>query len=762
MSDLEQLQKNLNYKVKSEEIGLASWKGSHGKPQPMFIPTKDYLLNNASRQQDQIKKRNDMIDEYLDEQRTPIYRYDEFGDVITDVDGNPIEYKFHGIPPPTLDLTALAGSIYDPVLESMQNINLSGAEQKKFLTEKDEIIERVNTELDGRIREYRRDDVNLKRELIRIEERIQQDEEEIKRLYEIENLANRKKIIKNIQNRQRFALADKKSIINAIEENKENIFNMIQGKERFTDDVNDLSAQIQNKLKENERKVKTYNEELNALNRGELNTSKSPNETDEEYALRLQQMADVPFADRRSEEKAINRQKEKLRENLKLLIRNNATISQVVNSISSTEPLLLAEINKFFAGFKDYFIKKFGENNEKINYRDIINEITFYLRRATDPRVLSGNVTNPEEIAEKVISRLPRDVIPYQQPAIDPDAESTKDIIDSFQRFVDATSQNIKKIKKVPSVGELTGEESEEGGEESSSEEEKEEINIESRNIDNGTTMVLSFNGKNIYIKYTLQNKEVKLQLMGSKTFEGPIFFLSATGEPNSFTNIKYNILLSDIAKFLSIPVKKIRQFMGVYNYRNLKKDDVARMLANMGLKPSKEPKVISSSPLTIGYGIKKADNLPDKVPFGSNILLLKKLFLKNILSIQNKHNTKINGFNNVHVSDNFVKIIMNLLKGVNFTNSELQNLTNNERLLLDNLLMLSELNKKFVTGSSTASLNQLKKDYEILIGEIDAGNNNEILKKKLYNILMRMVHFGALSQIQALKHYKEILKSHF
>jgi hypothetical protein len=480
-------------------------------------------------------------------------------------------------------------------------------------------------------------------------------------------------------------------------------------------------------------------------------------------------MADVPFADRRSEEKAINRQKEKLRENLKLLIRNNATISQVVNSISSTEPLSLAEINKFFAGFKDYFIKKFGENNEKIHYRDIINEITFYLRRATDPRVLSGNVTNPEEIAEEVISRLPRDVVPYQSRGVSslnsPFGEEEFGVPSDLETFFTESEKELrellgenKPIKKVPSVGELTGE----SEEESSSEEEKEEINIESRNIDNGTTMVLSFNGKNIYIKYTLQNKEVKLQLMGLKTFEGPIFFLSNTGEPNSFTNIKYNVLLSDIAKFLGIPVKKIRQFMGVYNYRNLKKDDVAKMLANMGLKPSKEPKVINSSPLTIGYGIKKADNLPDKVPFGSNILLLKKLFLKNILSIQNKHNTKINGFNNVHVSDNFVKIIMNLLKGVNFTNSELQNLTNNERLLLDNLLMLSELNKKFVTGSSTASLNQLKKDYEILIGEIDAGNNNEILKKKLYNILMRMVHFGALSQIQALKHYKEILKSHF
>jgi hypothetical protein len=193
-------------------------------------------------------------------------------------------------------------------------------------------------------------------------------------------------------------------------------------------------------------------------------------------------------------------------------------------------------------------------------------------------------------------------------------------------------------------------------------------------------------------------------------------------------------------------------------------KEDISNFFSTKGLLPtlSGPPRILKTQPLVIGYGIKQSSDLPEKVNFGSNILFLKKLFLKNILSIQNKHNTKINGFNNVHVSDNFVKIIMNLLKNIDFTNSDLQNLSNGERLLLDNLLMLSELNKKFVTGSSTSSLNQLKKDYEILIGEIEAGNNNDLLKKKLYNLLMKMVHFGALSQIQARKHYKEILKSHF
>ena len=179
MSDLETLQKNLQYKIKASEIGLNSWKGQHGTVQPMFIPTKDYLLNTASKQQDQIQKRNEMMEEYLEEQRTPIYRYDEYGNVITDIDGKPREFRYHAIPPPDLNLTTLTGTIYDPVADHMQNINLSDAGQRSFLEEKDNIIARVNTELDGRIRDYKRDDNNLKRELIGIEEQIEKDEEEI-------------------------------------------------------------------------------------------------------------------------------------------------------------------------------------------------------------------------------------------------------------------------------------------------------------------------------------------------------------------------------------------------------------------------------------------------------------------------------------------------------------------------------------------------------------------------------------------------------
>lgn len=486
-------------------------------------------------------------------------------------------------------------------------------------------------------------------------------------------------------------------------------------------------------------------------------------------------MADVPLADRRSEEKALIRLKEKLRENLKTIIRNDSVISQVVNHIFSVAPERLIDINKFFKGFKDYFIKKFGEGNEKVNYSDIVNEIDLYLIRATNPRVLSGNVINPEEIAEAITRNLPKSVVPYQprtspsssfnSPFNDEFGSSPDDILESFEKMVRSTDQNLKSLRSnIPT--EVSGEESE--GASDIEEEKNLRVELIKKYGVNETLAITNSSGRKLYIKYYDQNVKINKKegkMAQNKEIIAPIFFLSISGLPGSFKDISYRHLIEKIALFFGVTKSEVYQLMGKRaDNKTFTKADLTDFLSSKGLLPtlSESPRILGTEPLVIGYGIKQAQDLPEKVPFGSNILFLKKLFLKNILSIQNKHNTKINGFNNVHVSDNFVKIIMNLLKGIDFTNNELQNLSNGERLLLDNLLMLSELNKKFITGSSTTSLNQLKKDYEILVGEIEAGNNNEILKKKLYNLLMKMVHFGALSQIQAIKHYKEIVKSYF
>jgi len=741
MSELAELQKNLNYKIKAQDIGLASWKGAHGKPQKMYIPTKDYLLNTASSQQDDIRRRNEMMADYMERQNTPIIMYDEYGD--------PIEYKYHNIPPPDL--------YYDPVEiliptergvrkqvlnadEMVAYLERTPARLSGYAEDSKRVLDQHKEELQRTEQQYKDFSDNLQRSIENEELQHELSKEDIVQNYPAKEWAARIRADKaETRNRIRDLKNMKTGLADDVRDIKQEIDSHLHNERLFFNTMEDNKEKIQKELKKNEEKVKNYAQALNNLNKGELNTSKTINETDEEYLERLQAMASVPFMDRNSEMKALMREKERLRDNMKLIIRDDATISQVINGIYQNEPLLMYEINKFFPGFQDFFIKKYGVNNDKINFKDIINEVTFYLKRSTDPRVLAGNVPSDAIVAKNK---------------------------SDYEEFV---------FDEIPTLQPLS---SLRAGAESESESEEGDVSegevITKLNIQliphlgvNETMAITNSKGKKLYIKMYNDNVTVKSKDGGKtvrKEFTAPIFFTSETNKTGSFRNIPYQQFVNTIASFFNVSKSDVYYLMGKKNKKSLTKNDIAIFLSTKGLLPtlSAPPSVVDNDPIVIGYGIKNADNIPEKVPFGPNILFLKKLFLKNILSIQNKHRTKINGFNNVHVSDNFVKIIMNLLKGVNFTNSELQNLTNNEKLLLDNLLILSELNKKFVTGSATASLNQLKKDYEVLIGEINAGNNNEMLKKKLYNLLMKMVHFGALSQIQALKHYKEILKSHF
>lgn len=789
MSDLDQLKKNLVYKMKAQDIGLASWKGSHGKPQKMFIPTKDYLLNSASKLQDEIQKRNEMMEEYIEEQRTPIIRYDEYGDPIVDADGKPVEYRFHAIDPPDLNLTPLRINFYDPKDDRVIDANIDKNQQLHILKNKDNILNDTNEYINNKIQDATYDINIFNKQLDNIDIAINEITANLKIVYDTPKLENRKKLRKEMMGTIKSLKKDKEELIDTITVVKDNITNLTLSKETFKTDIEDITSKIKNELKNNEQKVKAYQEELSSLNSGQLNTYKNFDETDEEYLERLQRMGDMPFADRNTQEKAYIRLKDKLRDNLKLIIRNNAVINQVTNFIYKDEPDLLNDIIKYFPGFQEYFIKKFGENNEKINFKDIVNEILLYIKKATDPDVLSGRVPLPEnQLVEYMGRNLAPTAASSARSSRRPSYASESDLILPSQQESYASLYQPSARDSVDSLVEeldrdyadaMAGLASASTSASTSASAQNAGDGIQKELLDNYTILRLCklnpepSKDKNIYIRmveyvepyetYTTEGDEIKIPGR-----DRPMFFYSKTGDRGSFIQVKGTAIYKIISKELDVSLDKIKQFLKVQKATNITINDITAKFKLLGLRfTRKKPYEVGvinevKNINLLGLGVKQSDDLPEKVQFGKNILFLKKLFLKNILSIQNKHNVKINGFNNVHVSDNFVKIIMNLINNINFNNNDLQNLSSNERLLLDNLLMLSELNKQFVTGSSTDSLNKLKKDYEILIGEIESGNNNDLLKKKLYHILMKLTHFGAIGFPYAIKHYKEIIKEYF
>jgi hypothetical protein len=419
---------------------------------------------------------------------------------------------------------------------------------------------------------------------------------------------------------------------------------------------------------------------------------------------------------------------------------------------------------------------------KEIKYEEIVNEINLYLKKARDPDILSGKIP----LADNQLVQYGYRNVPGGSPLSSIQStprSSRRPSYDSYSDLILPSSQEgdiipaleaaVSAISGPPSDPFESYLERELGDLGSAISEIAQGDGIERQLLDNSTILMLRKSPRKIYIRMvesvesydttTTEGNPIKIPAR-----DRPMFFCSKTGNTGSFEQVKGTMIYQTISKVLDTPLDVIKQFLNVKKATSITIQDITKKFKLLGLRfTTTKPEEIGALNEVkkinlLGLGVKQSDDLPEKVQFGKNILFLKKLFLKNILSIQNKHNVKINGFNNVHVSDNFVKIIMNLINNINFNNNDLQNLSSNERLLLDNLLMLSELNKQFVTGSSTDSLNKLKKDYEILIGEIESGNNNELLKKKLYHILMKLTHFGAIGFPYAIKHYKEIIKEYF
>ena len=107
-----------------------------------------------------------------------------------------------------------------------------------------------------------------------------------------------------------------------------------------------------------------------------------------------------------------------------------------------------------------------------------------------------------------------------------------------------------------------------------------------------------------------------------------------------------------------------------------------------------------------------------------------------------------------IKVSNEFVKLIINILEGKKITMDDIEELKSTERQLYDHLIAIGKLQKeKPHKGDET--IEKLKNQFEILRGEYDAGNNNPNIKKQIKTILYKLYHFGKIQMTEV----KEFLK---
>ena len=147
-------------------------------------------------------------------------------------------------------------------------------------------------------------------------------------------------------------------------------------------------------------------------------------------------------------------------------------------------------------------------------------------------------------------------------------------------------------------------------------------------------------------------------------------------------------------------------------------------------------------------------------IEFGKLLLNLDMLNHKKTLSVKYKSGAGIAKLRKTeNLSEEFVSIINQLIDNKIFNYNLAKELDTNEKEMLINLLFISGLGKEFKIDPSqmNETIEEVKKRFNIIQGQIIAGNNNPLLLKKGVNLIRELIKFGVILESEGNEIIKEL-----
>lgn len=143
--------------------------------------------------------------------------------------------------------------------------------------------------------------------------------------------------------------------------------------------------------------------------------------------------------------------------------------------------------------------------------------------------------------------------------------------------------------------------------------------------------------------------------------------------------------------------------------------------------------------------GVKRVDRF---IPFGK-YLINKKQLDKNIVAIKRKGGSIVNMLPSQRVSNNVANILRKMISGGNLSYDEINELTDDEKRYLNKVSRLSELDKIMIPTPDKTHEEKLINEFEILKGQILAGNDNPELVKKFKTLILKLSKMELLPKAQ-------------
>jgi hypothetical protein len=455
------------------------------------------------------------------------------------------------------------------------------------------------------------------------------------------------------------------------------------------DNIKENEIIVRDQEKENKQKLKEYQDTFNIMNKNRYQVTQDPNETDTDFIARIQSLEKLAFDKNIFKDRAATEGNKKFMKNLKDITRDEVKISEIVKSFSSPEEVFI--INSNWSYILNRLKSVFGVNNPAISANDY-------------------NIQINEQLNEIQSGKTPITVV------------------------APAPTTSTSTSATAPTGVALT-------------------------NLDHtdGTLsdFVIGIENNSLFIRNIAENKAIYIKIANKNGLKH-ILFSNSTSDEGNFRAFKFvgndSFSFKKMLSTLKLHEKlnkdiKIRLFG-----TNKVKEDLYDFLQTTYKLTSEIAKpFVESGKVIMGYGL-KTESIPDICHFGKNIILLKKLYYNNILSVKNKKMHAIEYFTNVKVSDKFVDVILQMCKN---SKPNINNLTQDEKQLLDTLLHVCGIKSSANSSKKDDVVNELKNKFKLAEGQLRAGNNNPLVIKELKDILKKLTLYNVVT----LKNSKDYLK---
>jgi hypothetical protein len=164
------------------------------------------------------------------------------------------------------------------------------------------------------------------------------------------------------------------------------------------------------------------------------------------------------------------------------------------------------------------------------------------------------------------------------------------------------------------------------------------------------------------------------------------------------------------------------------------------------------------------GLGDKKSLSIvkpPKFKDFGYYKINYPRLIDKNVFNMLYKSGSNHQSFQPIKISNEYRDFLKELIDDCRLNDEKLKKLNEQESIHFNNVLIASGLNNKFKPkATNTDKIKEENNRFNILLGELQAGNDNKDIIKELKNLIKKFMNDGRLSKNEAQHALNEITLS--